>query len=149
MSGSLFKRLKRKIEELLSDFGPNRKTHAIHPYLRLRTDGIWTFNKPDRINTTKSARFLIDNGINAGFSSEVKESLTVHPDWIPSIAQAILDDNFPPSLHQDILNACALEMEIGQTYALTKSKQRDPAFREKILQAYSYQCAICGFKLAD
>lgn len=142
-----FEDAKQKIEGLLVDFGPNRKTQAIHPYVRLASDGIWSFNNPGLVDTSRSARFLIDNNIAAGFIPEIKEALKENPAWIPTIAHAILDDNFPESLHGELLNACGIFGREEEKYITAKRKQRDPAFREKILQAYSYKCAICGFQL--
>lgn len=50
-----------------------------------------------------------------------------------------MDQHFPGTIHDDILNAVGLDFNI-----ITR-KKRDPKFREKILRAYGYSCAICGF----
>ena len=55
-----------------------------------------------------------------------------------NIAVQILERHFPESLHQDILNAVGLTLE-------TAKKKRDPAFRQRVLKAYEYRCAVCGF----
>ncbi len=47
------------------------------------------------------------------------------------------------SIHQDILQAVGLD--IGSV--TSRGKIRDPRFRERILRAYQYQCAVCGFNV--
>ena len=47
---------------------------------------------------------------------------------------------FLESLHQDILDAVGLTFETG-----SKARKRDPAFRQRVLKAYEYRCAVCGF----
>lgn len=63
-----------------------------------------------------------------------------------SIAEIILQQNFPETLHQDILDAVGLDIVTGPASTLAqKSRRRDPLFRENILKAYEYGCAVCGF----
>jgi putative restriction endonuclease len=56
------------------------------------------------------------------------------------IAVQILERHFPESLHQDILNAVGLTLE-----SAVSRRERDPAFRQRVLRAYEYRCAVCGF----
>jgi putative restriction endonuclease len=58
----------------------------------------------------------------------------------PAIASRILEQHFPESLHPDILNAVGLSLETTVT-----RRKRDPAFRQRVLKAYEYRCAVCGF----
>lgn len=57
-----------------------------------------------------------------------------------AIATRILERHFPESLHQDILNAVGLTLETSTT-----RRKRDPAFRQRVLKAYEYRCAVCDF----
>jgi putative restriction endonuclease len=66
-----------------------------------------------------------------------------------SVVRAILDANFPATMHQDILDATGIALE---TVELAEAKvppqgqrRRDPAFRERVLLAYEYRCAVCGY----
>src|SRR6185503_19127739 len=43
---------------------------------------------------------------------------------------------------QDILDAVGLDLSLTET--VTRRK-RDPAFRGRVLTAYEYACAVCGF----
>jgi putative restriction endonuclease len=58
----------------------------------------------------------------------------------PAIAQRLLEQHFPESLHQDILEAVGLTLETG-----SRTRRRDPSFRERVLKAYEFRCAVCGF----
>jgi putative restriction endonuclease len=62
---------------------------------------------------------------------------------IPDLAQSILERNFPNSIHEDILQGNGLDLELYKKIKL----KRNPQFRDKILNAYEYQCAVCGFNV--
>jgi putative restriction endonuclease len=53
----------------------------------------------------------------------------------------LLVERFPESLHPDILEAVGLTLDAGP---FTRRK-RDPHFRQRVLTAYEYRCAVCGF----
>ncbi len=55
------------------------------------------------------------------------------------LAHILLDAHFPESVHEDILDATGL----GDLPP--ESGRRDPAFRERVLVAYEWRCAICSF----
>ena len=59
------------------------------------------------------------------------------------IATEILEANFPSSIHEDILQAVGLDLEPKTT----EKRKRDPYFRDRIIQAYEFQCAVCGFNV--
>ncbi len=45
------------------------------------------------------------------------------------------------SIHADILAAVGLSFEASKV----ATKKRDPQFRQRVLTAYEYRCAVCGF----
>ena len=57
------------------------------------------------------------------------------------IIHNLLDAHFPPSIHGDILQAVNIE----PTLRVFGTRRRDSHFRENVLRAYEYKCAICGF----
>ncbi len=57
------------------------------------------------------------------------------------VVSLVLNNHFPDSIHEDILEACHLER------LQTAKPKRDPKFREEILRVYGYRCAVCGFDL--
>jgi putative restriction endonuclease len=60
---------------------------------------------------------------------------------IAEIAAVVLENHFSTGLHSEILEACGIQLEYSKA-----AKKRDPAFRERILRAYQYRCAVCGFR---
>ena len=57
--------------------------------------------------------------------------------------KTLLCQNFPDSLHDDILLAVGVDLPADdQTRRI-----RDPQFRKRVLRAYEYRCAVCGFSV--
>ena len=67
------------------------------------------------------------------------------PSLIADLAHDLLDAHFAESLHEDLLAAVGLDLTRLGVSAQRLKRKRDPAFRESVLRAYSYQCAVCGF----
>ncbi|RSK27604.1 restriction endonuclease [Bacillus sp. HMF5848] len=133
--------VKSKLKELLMEFGPLRKSyHPEHPFVRLSNDGIWELDK--QVNRQKfTDKQLLQSDIAGGFTNDVYSMLVSDPALIQKVAQTVLELHFPDSIHEDILNA------VGLDFSFKEKKARDPKFREKILRAYGYSCAICGFNV--
>jgi putative restriction endonuclease len=137
----LYEDIKPKLTKLLIEFGPIRKSyHPEEPFVRLTRDGIWQLSK-DVNKSDPSNKVLLQNEIAGGFTSEVAALLHTDPSLLSKIAQIILEQHFPDSIHEDILAAVGLDLEISS------KRKRDPKFRERILRAYGYCCAICGFNV--
>ena len=67
-------------------------------------------------------------------------------DFAWRVVRILLNDYFPPSLHEDILEDVGLAGRVGPSWLIdAKSKQevRDPRFREVVLEAYKNRCALC------
>jgi putative restriction endonuclease len=143
-----FSTIEPKLRDLLIDFGPPRKTvYPTFPFIRLANDNLWQFNEPSLINTKQdySPGFLISNNLQGKFPDEVILRLKEDPKLLRDVASFILNQNFPKTIHQDILDAVGLDISIEPDPLLYKTKKRDPLFRDSILKAYEYQCAVCGF----
>lgn len=131
---------------LLREFGPPRKSdHPEQPFWRLQRDGVWTVRAPADIalktgDDIPRVTALRSPGVQAAFSADVQAALTADPSLAVKIAVQLLERHFPESLHQDILNAVGLTLE-----TTAAKKKRDPAFRQRVLKAYEYRCAVCGF----
>nr|WP_304212390.1 HNH endonuclease [Fredinandcohnia onubensis] len=137
----LYEDIKPKLTQLLIDFGPIRKSyHPEEPFVRLTRDGIWQLSK-DVNKSDPSNKVLLQNEIAGGFTSEVVALLHTDPSLLSKIAQIILEQHFPDTIHEDILAAVGLDLENNS------KRKRDPKFRERILRAYGYCCAICGFNV--
>jgi putative restriction endonuclease len=82
--------------------------------------------------------------LSADFAHDVEAS----PALFAQVVRAVLDENFPATLHQDLLEAVGISLEIGElppSVAAATKRRRDPAFREKVLVAYEYRCGVCGY----
>jgi len=137
-----YEQVRVKLKNLLIEFGPHRKSyHPEEPFVRLTTDGIWELNTlVDKRNF--SDRNLVADQVVGGFSPEVLELLKDNEELVQELAEQLLNEHFPESVHQDILK------EIGLDFSFSNRRRlRDPHFRERILRAYEYSCAICGFNV--
>ena len=69
------------------------------------------------------------------------------PRLLAEVARAISDTNFPATLDDDILDAVGISTEAADllTAPSKPTRRNDAAFRELVLVAYEYRCAICGY----
>ncbi len=139
-----------KLTELLVEFGPARKSyHPEYPFWRLQNDGIWELSNAEDVtakigNTDAKKSELIKYNVHGGLKKKIYDLVKSKQDIIPALAISILDDHFPSSMHEEILQAIGfLDFVINPNL----KRKRDPYFRNKILQAYEYQCAVCGFNV--
>lgn len=138
-----YEQVGKDLKQLLIDFGPIRKSyHPEEPFVRLSRDGIWELDK-EVILSNPNHRKLLNDYVSGGFIPEVYNVLKSNMEHIPELAQIILDQHFPSTIHEDILSAVGLDF----SFTLTKRRKRDSKFRDKILRAYGYSCAVCGFNV--
>jgi putative restriction endonuclease len=141
-----YSEIEEQFKGLLELFGPPRKSfHPEHPFVRLSNDkGIWDLRGNIFINTKSdpSPKTLINNNFKGGFSKEIQEALIINPALIKTVAEVLLNEHFPTSIHEDILDAVGLDL--GNSAI---KRQRDSRFRERILIAYNFSCAICGYNV--
>jgi len=139
----LYAEAKDKLRQLLEEFGPYRRTHhPSYPFVRLSNDGIWQLTGRKELDTKRdwSDRDLLHNNISGGFTEEIFAVLKKNKQLVYELSRMILEQHFPESIHEDILREVGLDFEPGK-------KRRDPEFRERILRAYEYSCAVCGFNV--
>lgn len=140
-----YENTREKLQDLLVEFGPPRLTKATYPFIRLQNDGIWEVNGKTHMDSRADwgDKLLLENEAVGGFTQEVYDMFVRDKYLIRECAQLILDENFPDSYHQDILDMVGLDLDM----TLSKTKPRDVEFRERILRAYEYRCAVCGFNV--
>ncbi len=140
-----YEEAKEDLKKLLIDFGPYRKIYyPSFPFVKLCNDGdIWELEGNNILNTTKdwSDRELIDNSTSGGFTKEIYELLKKDKNLVSELAKLILNQYFTDTVQQDILVQVGLDLDSGTKTA------RSPDFRNKILRAYEYKCAVCGFNV--
>jgi len=147
----LYEDVKEHLRKLLVDFGPYRQTHSpSYPFVRLCNDGIWEIKGIESLNTKKdwTDRELIENLTRGSFTEEVHGLLAGKQELLSEVAQIVLKDNFPGTLHEDILAQVGLDLELTGTSTVPEGIiARSPDFRHRVLKAYEYRCAVCGFNV--
>lgn len=138
-----------QLKPLLLEFGPERKScHTEYPFQRLANDGIWELRNAENLvarasNSDIKKSELLKHHVEGGFTQEVFDTLSSHPALISELAVEILNQHFPETFYADLLDAVGLELRFEQALR----RRRDPAFRERVLMAYEYRCAVCGYDL--
>jgi len=149
-----FEQAEEDFEELFQEFGPPNKTSVKYPFWYLYdTNGVWEVEDAENLprrsgNGDKEplVSAMREQNTRGWFTDEVWRALRSRPQLRGEIAQMMLDKCFPETLHQDILDAVGLRAD--PVYESSKRRPRDPGFRDHVLAAYNYRCAVCGFDLA-
>lgn len=132
------------LKQLLINLGPSRKTYyPEQPFVRLTNDGIWQINQLVESSNIKD-KWLLSHKAEAGFTDEVIDLVSSNPTLIREIAEMLLEQHFSETIHQDVLSAVGLELPEVE-FVVRKARKRDPEFRDRILSAYNYRCAVCGY----
>jgi putative restriction endonuclease len=142
-----FREVEPTLTGLLKEFGPPRSSyHPEYPFWRLQNDGVWSVQATGQLTARKSnsdppKSELLAHDARGGFTPEVQAALQAEPALASEIASRLLEHHFPESIHADILAA------VGLTPGTTTKveRKRDPQFRQRVLTAYEYRCAVCGF----
>jgi putative restriction endonuclease len=142
-----FKQIDKDLSILLKEFGPPRKsTHPEYPFWRLKNDGLWELTNTENVqtrrgNTDAKKTDLLRYEVAGGFPDRIQRLLTRDQFLATDIVKNLLNRNFPDTLHDDILSAVGIDLSaIGAVKRI-----RDPEFRRRVLRAYEYRCAVCGF----
>jgi putative restriction endonuclease len=137
------------LENLPRGFGPTRLNHRpAYPFVRLQSDGLWTMQlaRPRELTADPTRRQLVDAGAEGRLVPGFETALRSSPQLFASTARLLLDANFPESLHEDICKQAGLDLEALESQSVGRlRKSRSPEFREAVLVAYEYRCAICGY----
>ncbi|MBK1668162.1 hypothetical protein CKO28_08945 [Rhodovibrio sodomensis] len=134
---------------LLRDFGPPNPTTPIYPYTYLERT-LWHNGVPDELKPRRGEprkTDLMRHNVVASLAPEVIDLLHSQPDLVGATAHELVDAHFPDSIQEDVLRAVGLNV-IAPDWVLARRRRRDPAFRENVLAAYEYRCAVCDFDIA-
>ncbi|KAA1049479.1 phosphorothioated DNA-binding restriction endonuclease [Pseudocitrobacter sp. 73] len=138
--------IRDNLHVLLERFGPQRAQYRPDlPFWRLQGDGFWELQNAEHCSTSGSsrqppARELLEHNVAGGFDEQHYSLLIKSKNLIDSVAQQILETHFTESIQEELAD------ELGFNI-LQIRKQRDPLFRQQVLRAYNYECAICGFNM--
>lgn len=139
----------KHIGQLLKAFGPSRPARPNDPFWHLRNDDIWVISDVDRLERQKNrpkplVSSLKEVNPGAGFPEPIFQFLRSRSELIGELAQTLLDAHFSSTLHADILGAAGLRITVTNR---SDRPSRDPDFRDRILDAYEHQCAVCGYDI--
>ena len=131
---------------LLQEFGPSKNRKLTQdPFWRLQKNGVWHVTNGDNITEDGSGNVkkseLLEYNVSAGFLEEIIEKFQTDPTLYIEITQMMLDKAFPDSIHNEVLQAVDIEFP-PQVF---ETKTRSPNFRNSVLRAYEYKCAVCSF----
>lgn len=150
--------VEKALEPLLRAFAPQVKSgHQPElPYWHLMSDGLWQVEGSDALPMQARGDFPRMAGLRRSsgrLDPELVAIVGTDPEGTRRIIQQLLDEYFPPSLHEDILAAVGLELPADRALRdsplpAAKGRYRDPRFREKVLRAYEHRCAATGFQAA-
>lgn len=134
------------LHSLLERFGPQRAQYRPDmPFWRLQGDGFWQLQNAERCSTYGSSRQppageLVEHNVAGGFDKQHYDQLIKSKSLINSLARQILEAHFTESIQEELADELGFELQLLR-------KQRDPLFRQQVLRAYNYECAICGFNM--
>jgi putative restriction endonuclease len=136
--------VKEEVKDLIAQFGGSAGLNPHYPFVRLRNDGIWQLSdlSPDFKGDLKVSDLNLLNN-RGSFSVDFEKKIS-NKNTFEQLIESLLDDHFSETMHDDIRLATGLN-DAGET--LYKRKQRDPYFRQSVLDAYQHKCAICGYNL--
>ena len=146
-----FSELEEDVSRLIRRFGlPHSRENAHIPFWRLHNDGLWEVDTPERVRTTNSGDgYLSDlrkHGIRGGLAQDFINVLDTDTELAWGVVQFLLNNYFPPSLHDDILGDVGLVGKLGaRDLIIAESTQqwRDRRFRDLVIRAYRSRCALC------
>ncbi|MBD3278794.1 MAG: restriction endonuclease [Candidatus Aegiribacteria sp.] len=149
-----FEDVDQKVGKLLDEFGPPRKTQPILPFWYLQNDGLWELTNispsPDgSLGSPPTKTFMRSNKVTGKIPDNIEKLLQSDRDLLNQVVFSILETSFPDTIHEDILQAVGLDpvSGLGSVSERSAQKTRDPRFRDKILKAYEYSCAVCGYSI--
>ena len=147
-----FSEIEEPLTGLLRHFGPPSKSfQPVAPFGRLPNDGLWEIPGADSLRRTGSGDLLTaelrSQGTRGGLPKSLYRLLVSDRSAASAAAQWLLDEHFPVSMHQHILEAVGLDGLAQEECNASKGASRDPRFRELVPTAYERRCAFCGFDL--
>ncbi len=147
-----YREIEFELGELLNRFGPPRqKQEPAHPFLRLTSDGLWEIegllpHHRDRSGQLRPSR-VRDSQVKGGLPTNVWRLLLTDPDLCRQAVAHLLTTYFPYSMHQELVEAVGLQTLQESGNEISAPQQRDPRFRNNVILAYEYRCAICGYDI--
>ena len=140
-----YSEIEKQLKDLLDRFGPPRHTpHPEAPFTRLEAE-LWEIPgvEPEQRVGLKVPELRQRKG---GFPESVASLLKNDSALVARAANLLLESEFEKSYHDRILEAVGLTLPDDDSETrLVNRLPRDPHFRNEVIKAYSYRCAVCGY----
>ncbi|MFE2034371.1 phosphorothioated DNA-binding restriction endonuclease [Streptomyces scopuliridis] len=142
--------IEHDLRELLQDYGPTHRTSPSYPFHHLVSDGVWEVRTERGADSPGTGvRVLRESGARGRLVSGLRDALASDLALLGRLARLLLDVHFPPSLHSDIAAAVGLDLDLAdgapRATGPADARRRAVELRGKVLVAYEYRCAFCGF----
>lgn len=140
-----YKQIEEELKQLLGRFGPPRHTpHPEAPFTRLEAE-LWEISgvEPEQRVGLKVGELRQRTG---GFPESVARLLKCDSALVARAARVLLESEFEESCHDAILESVGLTLPFDdhETPGVDRMSG-DPYFFRKVIQAYQFRCAVCGF----
>jgi putative restriction endonuclease len=152
-----FPEVEASLTPLLNSFAPpvaNRHQPEL-PYWHLMSDGLWKVAGADDLpRQVGGFPQLAALRQTYGFlEDDIATVVVSDPPGTELIIEQLLDEFFPPTIHEDLMSAVGIERQAIVAVCDVLSvkvaiRYRNAKFRENILRAYEHQCAATGFRAA-
>lgn len=140
---------RRELIDLLHTFGPPRASyHPEYPFWWLQSDGLWEvehhgpLRRRSRVKEPTPAALTAAGAIGR-IPANIQRLLRSDDEILAAAVQRLLTTHFPISLHTEIRTAVGL----GDLPSLPRAGRALTGFRNSVLLAYRFACAVCGFSL--
>ncbi|MEU0281240.1 phosphorothioated DNA-binding restriction endonuclease [Streptomyces sp. NPDC088147] len=142
--------IEHDLRELLQDYGPTHRTSPAYPFHHLVSDGVWEVRTEQGADSPGTGvRVLRESGAEGRLVPGLRDALGSDLALLGRLARLLLDVHFPPSLHSDIAASVGLDLDLAdgapRATGPADARRRAVELRGKVLVAYEYQCAFCGF----
>lgn len=152
-----FSEIEESLTPLLNAYAPPvRSRHQPElPYWHLMSDELWLVDGSETFPRQANGfpRMSAIRNSSGRLSDDLIGLIESYPDSISTIVDTILEEHFPPSIHEDLIAAVGLKLSAQneireQSFGETFPRYRDPKFRPMVLRAYEHRCAVTGFRAA-
>ncbi|MEO3778205.1 phosphorothioated DNA-binding restriction endonuclease [Micromonospora sp. B11E3] len=137
------------LSDLIAEFGPASRTgraqSAAYPFTRLRSDGVWVLSQDVPMDLVGP---LTTHDVSGRFADPVEAALHRDPELLRSVARALVESHFPPTIAPDVLVAVGLDPDDvlhAAAPAPVAGRRRKAGWRADVLRAWDRQCAFCGY----
>jgi putative restriction endonuclease len=121
-----------------------------YPFWRLQNDGLGQVHPSSSSayelrqgNNDPKKSSLLKRGATGGLIEADFDLLAEQSQLFDEVCHRILDNHFPTSIHEDLLNY--FEIELGSQFR-QKNILKSHEFRSAVLSEYGFRCAVSGFE---